>query len=119
MFPARIKSGTSGNPVTPGNNPGRAPGSPAASQWWAAQQTHQGQIAHHVGKRQAASPLITGNLPGLVPGSPAEAQLLALQLAHHHVQPSSHQPEAAGEWWAAQGKKVRRGRQTSSNNSNN
>ena len=41
---------------------------------WAAQIAHQGQLAHHVGKRQAALPVTPGNIPGLVPGSPAAAQ---------------------------------------------
>merc|ERR1712083_1224868 len=41
-------------PVTPGNIPGLVPGSPAAAQWWAAQIAHQGQLAHHLGKREAA-----------------------------------------------------------------
>ena len=41
---------------------------------WAAQIAHQGQLAHHVGKRQAAIPVTPGNIPGLVPGSAAAAQ---------------------------------------------
>ena len=41
---------------------------------WAAQIAHQGQLAHHIGKRQAALPVTPGNIPGLVPGSPAAAQ---------------------------------------------
>ena len=41
---------------------------------WAAQIAHQGQLAHHVGKRQAAVPVTPGNIPGLVPGSAAAAQ---------------------------------------------
>merc|ERR1712226_255313 len=44
------------NPVTPGNIPGLVPGSPAAAQWWAAIIAHQGQLAHHVSKRQAVYP---------------------------------------------------------------
>ena len=41
---------------------------------WAAQIAHQGQLAHHVGKRQAAVPVTPGNVPGLVPGSEAARQ---------------------------------------------
>ena len=41
---------------------------------WAAQIAHQGQLAHHVGKRQAALPVTPGNIPGLVPGSEAARQ---------------------------------------------
>merc|ERR1711997_821485 len=79
-------------PLTPGNIPGLVPGSSAAAQRWAAQLIHQGQLAHHVTKRQApaAVPLTPGNIPGLVPGSSAAAQWWAAQLIHqgqlaHHV----------------------------------
>merc|ERR1711981_438012 len=47
-------AGQAAIPVTPGNIPGLVPGSPAAAQWWAAQIAHQGQLAHHIGKREAA-----------------------------------------------------------------
>merc|ERR1712178_408554 len=62
----------------------------AATQWWTAQIAHQGQLAHHVGKRQAATPVTPGNIPGLVPGSAAAAQWWTAQLIHqgqlaHHV----------------------------------
>merc|ERR1712048_1128554 len=87
-------------PLTPGNIPGLVPGSAAAAQWWAAQIAHQGQLAHHVTKRQApaAVPLTPGNIPGLVPGSLAAAQWWAAQIAHqgqlaHHV--SKRQAPAA------------------------
>merc|ERR1712130_268520 len=40
-------------PLTPGNIAGLVPGSEAAAQWWAAQLIHQGQLAHHQGKRSA------------------------------------------------------------------
>merc|ERR1711890_165336 len=51
---------------------------------------HAGQLAHHVGKRQAAVPLTPGNVPGLVPGSEAARQWWTAQIAHagalaHHV----------------------------------
>merc|ERR1712048_80246 len=71
-------------PLTPGNIPGLVPGSLAAAQWWAAQVAHQGQLAHHVTKRQApaAVPLTPGNIPGLVPGSLAAAQWWAAHIAH-------------------------------------
>merc|ERR1712212_313694 len=77
-------------PLTPGNIPGLVPGSQATAQWWAAQLIHQGQLAHHVSKRQAATPVTPGNIPGLVPGSQAAAQWWAAQLIHqgqlaHHV----------------------------------
>merc|ERR1712102_134337 len=74
-------------PLTPGNIPGLVPGSAAAAQWWAAQIAHQGQLAHHVSKRQAPAsvPLTPGNIPGLVPGSPAAAQWWAAQIAHQGV----------------------------------
>merc|ERR1719370_911472 len=39
--------------LTPGNIAGLVPGSLAAAQWWNAQNIHRGQLAHHVGKRQA------------------------------------------------------------------
>merc|ERR1712223_1996548 len=110
-------------PVTPGTIPGLIPGSDAAAQWWAAIIAHQGQLAHHVSKRQATIPLTPGNIPGLVPGSAAAAQWWAAQLIHqgqlaHHVSkretpaaipltpgnipglvPGS---AAAAQWWAAQ-----------------
>merc|ERR1712226_997648 len=110
-------------PLTPGSIPGLVPGSPAAAQWWAAQIAHQGQLAHHVSKREApaAVPLTPGNIPGLVPGSAAAAQWWTAQLIHqeqlaHHVTkrqaatpltpgnipglvPGS---AAAAQWWAAQ-----------------
>merc|ERR1712214_83186 len=80
-------------PLTPGNIPGLVPGSEAARQWWTAQLIHQGQLAHHQGKREApaaAVPLTPGNIPGLVPGSAAAAAWWAAQLIHrgqlaHHV----------------------------------
>merc|ERR1711962_445433 len=53
--------------ATPGNIPGLVPGSAAAAQWWTAQLVHQGQLAHHQSKRQAATPVTPGNIPGLVP----------------------------------------------------
>merc|ERR1712234_80717 len=91
-------------PVTPGNIPGLVPGSPAAAQWWTAQIAHQGQLAHHLGKRQAALPVTPGNIPGLVPGSAAAAQWWTAQIAHqgqlaHHVGKRS---AAAAQWWTAQ-----------------
>merc|ERR1712025_478103 len=80
-------------PLTPGNIPGLVPGSEAARQWWTAQLIHQGQLAHHVTKREApaaAVPLTPGNIPGLVPGSAAAAAWWAAQNIHrgqlaHHV----------------------------------
>merc|ERR1711902_242942 len=81
----------------------------------------QGQLAHHVSKRQAATPVTPGNIPGLVPGSAAAAQWWTAQIAHqgqlaHHVGkrqaatpvtpgnipglvPGS---AAAAQWWTAQ-----------------
>ena len=60
------------------NQKPKCPSSPITSSSrtsrWAAQIAHQGQLAHHVGKRQAALPVTPGNIPGLVPGSPAAAQ---------------------------------------------
>ena len=41
---------------------------------WAAQIAHQGQLAHHIGKRQVSGVVTPGNIPGLVPGSAAAAQ---------------------------------------------
>merc|ERR1712018_1132287 len=110
-------------PVTPGNIPGLVPGSLAAAQWWAAQLINQGQLAHHVTKREApaAVPLTPGNIPGLVPGSAAAAQWWAAiiahqgQLAHHVTKRQAATPVtpgnipglvpgslAAAQWWAAQ-----------------
>merc|ERR1712168_1195492 len=40
-------------PLVPGNVPGLVPGSPAADQWWQAQNIWREQQAHHIGKRQA------------------------------------------------------------------
>merc|ERR1712045_863225 len=83
-------AGQAAIPVTPGNIPGLVPGSPAAAQWWAAQIAHQGQLAHHIGKRQVSGVVTPGNIPGLVPGSAAAAQWWTAQLIHqqqlaHHV----------------------------------
>merc|ERR1712025_827886 len=99
-------------PVTPGNIAGLVPGSQAAAQWWAAHLIHQGQLAHHQGKRSAQAPaqwwaaqlihqeqlahhqgkrsaqapasvpVTPGNIAGLVPGSQAAAQWWAAQLIH-------------------------------------
>merc|ERR1712027_102610 len=93
----------------------------AAAQGWTAQLIHQGQLAHHVGKRQAADPITPGNIPGLVPGSAAAAQWWTAQLIHrgqlaHHVgKRQAADPitpgnipglvpgsAAAAQWWAAQ-----------------
>ena len=41
---------------------------------WAAQIAHQGQLAHHIGKRQVDGVITPGNIPGLVPGSEAARQ---------------------------------------------
>merc|ERR1712087_950002 len=87
----RSPQGAAAVPVTPGNIPGLVPGSAAAAQWWAAQIAHQGQLAHHVGKRQAAIPLTPGNVPGLVPGSEAARQWWTNQLIWQQ-----HQLAAAG-----------------------
>merc|ERR1711937_614109 len=114
------------SPVTPGNIPGLVPGSEAARQWSTAQLIHQGQLAHHQGKREApaAVHLTPGNIPGLVPGSEAARQWWTAQLFHqeqlaHHQgkreAPAASVPltpgniaglvpgsEAARQWWTAQ-----------------
>merc|ERR1712214_221559 len=113
-------------PLTPGNIPGLVPGSEAARQWWTAQLIHQGQLAHHQGKREAPAasvPLTPGNIAGLVPGSEAARQWWTAllihqgQLAHHQGKreaPAASVPltpgniaglvpgsEAARQWWTA------------------
>merc|ERR1711872_984814 len=77
-------------PTVPGNIPGLQEGTLGAAQWWSGQIAHAGQVAHHVGKRQAALPVVPGNIPGLVAGSPAADAWWSAQIAHagqvaHHV----------------------------------
>merc|ERR1711872_59304 len=77
-------------PTVPGNIPGLQEGTLGAAQWWSGQIAHAGQVAHHVGKRQAALRVVPGNIPGLVAGSPAADAWWRAQIAHagqvaHHV----------------------------------
>merc|ERR1711872_400943 len=86
-------------PTVPGNIPGLQEGTLGAAQWWSGQIAHAGQVAHHVGKRQAE----ILNIPG-------GAQFLLNQLAwqqqqaNHVVKRSATLPAVpgAGQWWQQQ-----------------
>merc|ERR1711872_677222 len=68
-------------PTVPGNIPGLQEGTLGAAQWWTAQIAHAGQVAHHVGKRQAE----ILNIPGGAQHLQNQIIWQQQQINAHHV----------------------------------